>query len=79
MQKFAIVKREEEKDLLIGTIEALSFEQAEKVADQKYGKEKQSLQRGEAWLIVELEGNVVFDEKNRVVNLTGNMDIFYKF
>lgn len=78
-KKYAIVKREKEKDVLIGTVKAGSFEEAEKIANKQYSKEKQSLVRGNAWLVVELVDEVVFDAENRIVNTSGNMNMYYKF
>lgn len=78
-QKYAIVKRMGEKEEFIGIVEAKSFEKAAVVANRQYAKEKNSMKTGDAWLIIELAGDIVFDAEGRVVNTSGNMNMYYKF
>ncbi|MFF5995199.1 hypothetical protein AAGS61_10630 [Lysinibacillus sp. KU-BSD001] len=78
-KKYAIVKRTEEKEEFIGTVDAESFEKAEAVANRQYAKEKQSMKTDDAWLVIELAGDIVFDAEGRVVNTSGNMNMYYKF
>ena len=79
VKKYAIVKRTGEKDVLIATLMAESLERADALANERFAKEKESLKRGEAMLVVELDDEVVFDADERVVNTSGNMNMFYKF
>ncbi|RDV35890.1 hypothetical protein [Lysinibacillus capsici] len=78
-KKYAIVKRMGEKEEFIGTVEAESFEKAETNANRQYAKEKQAMKTGDAWLVIELAGDIVFDAEGRVVNTSGNLNMFYKF
>lgn len=78
-KRYAIVIRKAEKDLLVGTVKAEAFEEAEKLANKQYAKEKQAMARGEVWLVTELLGDVKFDKEKRVINTSGNMNMYYKF
>lgn len=79
MKKYEVVKRLAEKDVHVASIEASSLDEAQNILDKRYRKEKESMQRGDAMVIAEVEGVVVFDSNHRLVVTSGNMNMFYKF
>lgn len=79
MKKFEVVKRLAEKDMHVASIEANSLDEAQKILDKRYRKEKESMKRGEAMVIAEVEGDVIFDKNHRLVVTSGNMNLYYKF
>lgn len=79
MKKFEVVKQLAEKDVHVASIKADSLEEAQKIVDNRYRKEKEAMKRGEVMVIAEVEGDVVFDNNHRLVVTSGNMNMFYKF
>ncbi|MER2006804.1 MAG: hypothetical protein ABS939_05065 [Psychrobacillus sp.] len=79
MKKFEVVKRLAEKDVHVASIQANSLDEAQMILDKSYRNEKESMKRGDAMIIAEVDGAVVFDNNHRLVVTSGNMNMFYKF
>ncbi|MEK4629005.1 hypothetical protein MKZ17_12430 [Solibacillus sp. FSL R7-0682] len=79
MKKFEVVKRLVEKDVHVASIKANSLDEAQMIFDKSYRNEKESMKRGDAMIIAEVDGDVVFDNNHRLVVTSGNMNMFYKF
>lgn len=79
MKKFEVVKQLAEKDVHVASIKADSLEEAQKIVDNRYRKEKEAMKRGEVMIVAEVEGDIVFDENNRLIVTSSNMNLFYKF
>lgn len=74
-----MVRRLEERDVYVTSIEAESLNEAQKILDKRYLNEKESMKSSEVMIIAEVDGEPVFDVNNRIVVTSGNMNMFYKF
>ncbi|TXL68099.1 hypothetical protein FHP05_00145 [Cerasibacillus terrae] len=67
MEKFYVIKRTTGKDERFTVIDAMSLDEADAIFLVRHEEDKDAMKKGEEILIFEADGDLKFDENNRVV------------
>ncbi|MFB4472739.1 hypothetical protein [Virgibacillus sp. SK37] len=67
MEKFYVIKRTTGKDEQFTVIDAMSLDEADAIFLVRHERDKDAMNKGEEFLIFQADGELKFDENNRVV------------
>lgn len=79
MQTYYVVKRTKEKDEEFTVIDAMSLDEASAIFGVRNNADKEAMEEGEAFYIFQVNGQLMFDENQRLVFPKGNMSIINKW
>ncbi|WP_397539832.1 hypothetical protein [Rummeliibacillus pycnus] len=79
MGQYLVVKRTKEKDEQFTVIDAMSLDEAHAIFKVRHKDDQDAMEEGETFFIFEVEGNLEFDENNRIAFPKRDMTIIQKW